>query len=81
VLLSKNEGLGYKPICPPERYPTCTDQLRTLHDWVCFSDNTIPYGYYGKRQKTAENLIDNQLVDFYFERYAHLRHADAFKQR
>lgn len=76
--------LGYKPILAhPERYPYMdNDQLRSLRDWgVSLQLNTISLtGYYGKDvKKRAEQLIDDQLVDFISSDMHHLRHADALK--
>jgi len=84
-VVQKLKDLGYKPILAhPERYPYLDiEQLRTLHDWgLLFQINTISLtGYYGKEtKKAAENLIDNQLVDFISSDMHHLRHADALKQ-
>jgi protein-tyrosine phosphatase len=83
VILRLKE-LGYKPILAhPERYPyIATEQFRTLREWgMYFQINTISLtGYYGKEaKKTAEYLIDQQLVDFISSDMHHLRHADAFK--
>jgi protein-tyrosine phosphatase len=82
--LQKLNDLGYKPILAhPERYPYLDiDQLKTLRDWgTALQINTISLtGYYGKdAKKMAENLIDNQLVDFISSDMHHLRHAEAFK--
>jgi len=76
--------LGHKPILAhPERYSYLdVDQIRTYRDWgCCLQLNTISLtGYYGKTaQKTAEALIDNQLVDFISSDMHHPKHADAFK--
>lgn len=84
-VIQKLRDLGYKPILAhPERYPYMDiDQLRTLREWgVLFQINTISLtGYYGKdTKKMAENLIDNQLVDFISSDMHHLRHAEALKQ-
>ncbi|BAU52373.1 tyrosine-protein phosphatase [Mucilaginibacter gotjawali] len=84
-VVQRLRDLGYKPILAhPERYPYLEiDQLKTLHDWgLLFQLNTISLtGYYGKEtKKAAENLIDNQLVDFISSDMHHLRHAEALKQ-
>jgi len=84
-VVQKLKDLGYKPILAhPERYPYLDiDQLKTLHEWgLLFQINTISLtGYYGKEtKKAAENLIDNQLVDFISSDMHHLRHAEALKQ-
>lgn len=83
-VIQKLKDMGYKPILAhPERYPYLDmDQLRTLHDWgALFQINTISLlGYFGgQARKTAEALIDNQLVDFISSDMHHLRHADAFR--
>lgn len=73
---------GYKPILAhPERYTYLDiDQLRTYRDWgALLQVNTISLtGYYGKEvKKTAEDLIDNMMVDFISSDMHHLKHADA----
>jgi tyrosine-protein phosphatase YwqE len=83
-VIQRLKDLGYKPILAhPERYPYLDiDQFRTLHDWgVNFQLNTISLtGYYGKdAKKIAEELIDNQLVDFISSDMHHPRHAEALK--
>lgn len=83
-VIQRLRDLGYKPILAhPERYPYLDiDQFRTLHDWgVNFQLNTISLtGYYGKdAKKIAEELIDNQLVDFISSDMHHPRHAEALK--
>jgi len=75
---------GLKPILAhPERYPYMDlEQFRNLHDWgVDFQINTISLtGYYGLgARKIAEQLIDNQLVNFISSDMHHPRHAEAFK--
>ena len=82
--IQRLKDMGYKPILAhPERYPYLEiDQLKTLRDWgTALQINTISLtGYYGKdAKKMAENLIDNQLVDFISSDMHHLRHADALK--
>ncbi len=83
-VVQRLKELGYKPILAhPERYPYMdNDQLRILRDWgVSLQLNTISLtGYYGKDvKKQAEQLIDDQLVDFISSDMHHLRHADALK--
>jgi protein-tyrosine phosphatase len=83
-LVQKLRDFGYKPILAhPERYPYMDlEGFRTLHDWgFFFQINTVSLtGYYGKEaKKLAENLIDQQLVDFISSDMHHLRHAEAFK--
>ena len=75
-------GRGIQPILAhPERYPYYTiDQYRNARDWGCnLQLNTISLtGYYGKEaKKIAEELIDNQLVDFIASDMHHPRHAEA----
>ncbi len=76
--------LGYKPILAhPERYSYIdVEQLRGLREWGCSLQlNTISLtGYYGKETKrTAEYLVDNQLVDFMSSDMHHPKHAEALK--
>jgi len=83
-LVQKLRDMGYKPILAhPERYSYMDiDGFRTLHDWgLYFQLNTVSLtGYYGREaKKLAENLIDQQLVDFISSDMHHLRHAEAFK--
>ncbi|MDP9079760.1 MAG: capsular biosynthesis protein [Bacteroidota bacterium] len=83
-VIQRLNDLGYKPILAhPERYPYMDlDQFKTLHNWgVDFQVNTISLaGYYGKESKRlAEELIDNQLVDFISSDMHHPRHAQALK--
>jgi protein-tyrosine phosphatase len=83
-VIQKLKRLGYKPILAhPERYPYMdVEQFRTLREWgLCLQMNTISLtGYYGKEaKKLAENLIDQQLIDFISSDMHHLRHAEAFK--
>jgi tyrosine-protein phosphatase YwqE len=85
AVVQKLKEAGFKPILAhPERYPYMDiDQLRNLREWgVLLQINTISLtGYYGKdAKKAAENLIDNQLVDFISSDMHHLRHAEALKQ-
>ncbi|MDB5090632.1 MAG: polysaccharide biosynthesis protein phosphatase [Mucilaginibacter sp.] len=83
-VIQKLRDLGYKPILAhPERYPYMDlEQFKTLHDWgVDFQLNTISLtGYYGREaKKIAEDLIDNQLINFISSDMHHPRHAEAFK--
>ncbi|SHN35560.1 tyrosine-protein phosphatase [Mucilaginibacter sp. OK098] len=83
-VIQKLRDLGYKPILAhPERYPYMDlEQFKQLHDWgVDFQLNTISLtGYYGREaKKIAEDLIDNQLIDFISSDMHHPRHAEAFK--
>jgi protein-tyrosine phosphatase len=83
-VIQKLKDLGYKPILAhPERYPYMDiDQFRTLHAWgLNFQLNTISLtGYYGREsKKIAEELIDNQMIDFISSDMHHPRHAEALK--
>ena len=83
-VIQKLNELGYKPILAhPERYPYMDiEQFRALREWgLLLQLNTISLtGYYGKdAKKLAEQLIDQQLVDFISSDMHHLRHAEAFK--
>ena len=83
-VIQKIQGKGYRPILAhPERYPYLDiEQLKGLRDWgVLLQLNTISLtGYYGREtKKIAENMIDNQLVDFISSDMHHPRHAEAFK--
>jgi len=74
----------YKPILAhPERYPYMDiEQLRKFKTWGCSLQlNTISLtGYYGKdAKKKAEDLIDNDMIDFISSDMHHLRHADALE--
>jgi protein-tyrosine phosphatase len=80
--LQKLKGAGYQPILAhPERYPYYTlEQYKNIKDWGCLMQiNTISLtGYYGKEvKKIAEELIDNNLIDFISSDMHHLRHAEA----
>jgi len=83
-VIQKLRTLGYKPILAhPERYPYIdADQLRTYREWgLNFQLNSISLtGYYGREaKKTAETLIDAQLIDFISSDMHHIKHAEAFK--
>jgi protein-tyrosine phosphatase len=82
-VIQKMKDLGYKPILAhPERYGYMDiEQLRTIRNWGCdLQLNTISLtGYYGKfSKKLAEEMIDNQMVDFISSDMHHPRHAAAF---
>ena len=84
VIQRMNE-LGYKPILAhPERYSYMDiEQLKNLRDWGCdLQMNTISLtGYYGKEaKKMAEDMVDNEIVDFMSSDMHHLRHAAAFRK-
>lgn len=83
-VIQKLQDLGYKPILAhPERYPYMDlEDFKQLHSWgVDFQLNTISLtGYYGREaKKTAEELVDNQLINFISSDMHHPRHAEAFK--
>ena len=79
------KDMGYKPILAhPERYSYMDiDQLRSIRDWTgCdLQLNTISLtGYYGKStKKLAEELIENNMVDFISSDMHHPLHAKALK--
>jgi protein-tyrosine phosphatase len=84
AVIQRMKELGYKPILAhPERYPYMDiEQLRTIREWGCnLQLNTISLtGYYGKdARKMAENLVDNDLVDFISSDMHHLKHAQALQ--
>ncbi len=83
-IIKKMKDLGYKPILAhPERYSYMDiAQLKAIRESGCdLQLNTISLtGYYGKdAKKTAENLVDNQLIDFMSSDMHHPRHAEAFE--
>ncbi|HEY8930127.1 MAG TPA: CpsB/CapC family capsule biosynthesis tyrosine phosphatase [Mucilaginibacter sp.] len=83
-VIEKIKAKGYKPILAhPERYPYMDlEQYKVLHSWgVDFQLNTISLGgYYGAgAKKIAEELIDNNLVEFISSDMHHPRHAEAFQ--
>ncbi len=83
-VIEKMINLGYKPILAhPERYPYLDiNQLRNIRNMgCCLQINTISLtGYYGKTAKAmAENLVDNDMVDFISSDMHHPRHAEALE--
>lgn len=75
---------GYKPVLAhPERYPyfhgTVDNYRRIKEQDCCLQTNAIALtGYYGVGPKAlAEEMINNNLVDFVGSDMHHLRHADA----
>ncbi len=75
---------GYRPVLAhPERYPYfhgSVDNYSRIKDQDCLlQTNAIALtGYYGTGPKTlAEEMIENNLVDFIGSDMHHLRHADA----
>jgi protein-tyrosine phosphatase len=84
VIQKMIEWGGYKPILAhPERYPYMSiSQLKNIRLWGCnLQLNTISLtGYYGKDTKRkAEELVDNNLVDFISSDMHNPRHADALR--
>jgi len=82
--IQKMTNLGLQPILAhPERYLYMDiDQLKGLRDWGCYLQlNTISLtGYYGRESKRmAEDLVDEQLVDFISSDMHHPKHAEALK--
>jgi tyrosine-protein phosphatase YwqE len=83
-IIQKMKDAGYKPILAhPERYAYMDiEQMKTIRSWGCdLQLNTIALsGYYGKRaKKIAEEMVDNQMVDFISSDMHHPRHAAAFE--
>jgi protein-tyrosine phosphatase len=84
AVIQKMREMGYKPIVAhPERYSYMDiEQLQGLREWGCSLQlNTISLtGYYGKEtKKTAEKLVENQLIDFISSDMHHPKHAEALK--
>jgi tyrosine-protein phosphatase YwqE len=80
----KLKDVGLQPILAhPERYPYYKlDDFQNLKDWgFSLQINTISLtGYYGKETKhMAEELVDNNLVDFISSDMHHLRHVEALR--
>jgi tyrosine-protein phosphatase YwqE len=83
-IIQKMLDMGYKPILAhPERYNYMdVDQLRRIRMMGCSLQlNTISLtGYYGKATKVlAEELVDNQMIDFISSDMHHPRHAQALE--
>jgi protein-tyrosine phosphatase len=83
-IIQKMLDVGYKPILAhPERYNYMdVEQLKRIHMMGCdLQLNTISLtGYYGKfTKKLAEELVDNQMVDFVSSDMHHPRHAQALE--
>ncbi|MFA6084151.1 tyrosine-protein phosphatase [Mucilaginibacter sp.] len=83
-IIQKMLDMGYKPILAhPERYNYMdVDQLRRIRMMGCnLQLNTISLtGYYGKATKVlAEELVDNQMIDFISSDMHHPRHAQALE--
>lgn len=83
-IIQKMRDAGYKPILAhPERYGYMDiEQMKTIRSWGCnLQLNTIALsGYYGKHAKRiAEEMVDNQMVDFISSDMHHPRHAAAFE--
>ena len=84
-IIKKMLDKGYKPILAhPERYTYMDiDQLRRIRMMGCnLQLNTISLtGYYGKTtKKLAEDLVDNEMVDFISSDMHHPRHAQALEE-
>jgi len=84
AIIQKLKDAGYKPILAhPERYNYMDiEQMKNIRSWGCdLQLNTISLsGYYGNHAKRiAEELVDNQMVDFISSDMHHPRHADAFE--
>ncbi|SFG67470.1 tyrosine-protein phosphatase [Pedobacter insulae] len=78
---------GYKPVLAhPERYPyfhgSVDNYIRIKEQDCNLQINAIALtGYYGPGpKKLAEEIIENNLVDFVGSDMHHLRHADALKE-
>ncbi len=78
---------GYQPVLAhPERYPYfhgSVDNYYRIKEQDChLQTNAIALtGYYGPGpKKLAEEMIENNLVDFIGSDMHHLRHADALKE-
>ena len=83
-IIQKMLDMGYKPILAhPERYNYMdVEQLKQIRMMGCnLQLNTISLtGYYGKPTKTlAEELVDNQMIDFISSDMHHPRHAQALE--
>jgi tyrosine-protein phosphatase YwqE len=82
-IIQKLTSKGYKPILAhPERYGYISiDELKMYRSWGCNMQlNTISLtGYYGGEiKKVAEQLVDNEMIDFISSDMHHPRHAAAF---
>jgi protein-tyrosine phosphatase len=83
-IIQKMLDMGYKPILAhPERYNYMdVEQLKRIRMMGCnLQLNTISLtGYYGKPTKAlAEELVDNQMIDFISSDMHHPRHAQALE--
>lgn len=83
-IIFRMQILGYKPVLAhPERYPFWFNKFDEYREFkelgVLLQINTISLaGYYGNEaKKTAEKLIDNDMVDMAGTDMHHLKHADA----
>lgn len=86
-MIKRIQDKGYKPILAhPERYPYLFESMehyRRIRETGCYLQlNTISLtGYYGKgSQKIAEELVDNQMIDFIGSDMHHIKHAIALKR-
>lgn len=86
-IIFRMQVLGYKPVMAhPERYPFWYQsfqrykEFRDLGVMLQLNTNSLS-GYYGMDAKrTAEKLIDNNLVDFIGTDCHHMKHVDALKR-
>lgn len=86
-ILFRMQVLGYKPVLAhPERYPFWSHRFK---DYFDFKDQGILLqininslgGYYGMdAKKTAQKLIDNNMVDLIGSDLHGINHADAMKK-
>lgn len=86
-IIFRMQVLGYKPIMAhPERYPFWFhkfDEYRSFRDQgvlLQINVNSLS-GYYGmEAKKTAEKLIDNEMVDLIGTDLHHMNHVEALKK-
>lgn len=86
-IIFRMQVLGYKPVLAhPERYPFWFNRFDEYHDFkdqgvlLQINVNSLS-GYYGiEAKKTAEKLIDNQMVSLIGTDMHHLNHAEALKR-
>ena len=86
-VIAKIQHAGYQPVLAhPERYPYYYNSIESyeqIRGTGCLLQlNTISLtGYYGKGAKqVAEELVDNNCIDFLGSDMHHVRHADALKE-
>jgi tyrosine-protein phosphatase YwqE len=85
-IVEKIKEKGYKPVLAhPERYSylgAAIENYERIKEAGCYLQlNTISLtGYYGKpTQKIAEELVDNNLIDFIGSDMHHVKHAEILK--